>query len=130
MRHRIEVLAERQWIDSKGEKVFSVDNPLNFDEFQLNLYKSASGDYVVVPSNCRVQRIVPVERMSYTTVIVATLSGRVIGCAVIVAKSSLQTKEDIIHSVKELTASGQFCRYSGSSVGVRRRLRNNSAKMW
>jgi len=105
-RHRMEVLAERQWIDSKGEKVFGLDNLLNFDEFQLNLYKSASGDHVVVPNNCRVQRVVPGERMSHTTVIVATLGGRVIGCTVIVAKPSLQGKEDVIHSVKELTASG------------------------
>ncbi|CAL6334182.1 unnamed protein product [Bathycoccus prasinos] len=114
VRHRMEVLAERQWIDSKGDKVFGLDNLLNFDEFQLNLYKSASGDHVVVPNNCHVQRVVPGERMSRTTVIVATLGGRVIGCTVIVAKPSLQGKEDVIHSVKELTARGQFCRMSAT----------------
>ena len=117
VRHRIEVLAERQWIDSKGEIVFSFNNLLNFDEFQLTLYKSSSGDYVVVPNNCRVQRVIPGERMSHTTVIVATLGGRVIACTIIVAKPSLQGKEDVIHSVKELTERGQFCRYSASSNG-------------
>ena len=95
--------------------MFGPENLLNFDELQLNLYKSASGDYVVVPTNCRVQRIVPGERMSHTTVIVATLGGQVIGCTCIVARPSSQG--DVIHSVKELTASGQFCRYSASSNG-------------
>jgi hypothetical protein len=56
-------------------------------------------------------------RMSHTTVIVATLGGRVIGCTCIVSKPSLQTKEDVIHSVKVLTDRGQFCRYSASSNG-------------
>lgn len=97
--------------------MFGLDNLLNFDEFQLNLYKSTSGDYVVVPRNCRVQRIVPGERMSHTTVIVATLGGRMIGCTCIVARPSLQGKEDVIQSVRELTASGQFCRYAASSNG-------------
>jgi len=66
MNHVIEHLSEKLFVSK--QKIFTIGHIVNVDEAQLKLYE-LDNEIVVVPSDTKVNRVVPSEKLRHVTLV-------------------------------------------------------------
>jgi len=113
MNHVIEYLSENLFVSK--QKIFMIGHIVNIDEAQLKLYELGN-EIVVVPSNAKVNRVVPSEKLRHVTLVYATLGDQLIAVTVIVTNPNKNNDVDFCDR-RYTEASGQFARYASSPNG-------------
>lgn len=112
MNHVIEHLSEKLFVSK--QKIFTIGHIVNVDEAQLKLYE-LDNEIVVVPSDTKVNRVVPSEKLRHVTLVYATLGDQLIAVTVIVTNPN--KNNEVVFCDRRYTEAGQFARYASSPNG-------------